>query len=198
MSRWIYYAVLGWRDLTRLWSTTQHHIIIVTGICLPILLLLGLKRGHVESLRRDLVTSPTGRQVTFWSAREGALMNRKSVDLLTQQLPNVQLIIPETQRVVGLRSLVDGINRKVESITMFPSRNGDPLLGQFRIPVPKEGSKEIVISKAVSDQLGVRVGEEIEVVVSRGKPVESRSAPERHGRKFRRRRQSRGVPGCRG
>lgn len=80
IGRWWYYFGLGCRDLIRLWSTTQHHVIIVAGICLPILMLLGLKRGHVETLRKDLITSPTGRQVTFWSARKGELMDAPALN----------------------------------------------------------------------------------------------------------------------
>ena len=108
IGRWWYYLGLGWRDLIRLWSTTQHHVIIVAGICLPILMLLGLKRGHVETLRKDLITSPTGRQITFWSARKGELMDRAGIERLTSELPAVDVIIPETQRIARLRLNVDG------------------------------------------------------------------------------------------
>ena len=52
-ARFGYYTSLAIRDLLRMWSSTQHHVVIVAGICLPILLLLGLKRGHVEELRRE-------------------------------------------------------------------------------------------------------------------------------------------------
>ncbi len=169
MSRWLYYVSLGWRDLTRLWPTTQHHIIIVAGICLPILLLLGLKRGHVETLRRDLVTSPTGRQVTFWSARKGELMDRESIDRLASELPSVELIIPETQRVVSLSSGEGGEQQTVESVTLFPCRSGDPLLKQLKVAVPRSGSSEILLGDSLARQLKLGVGDNVEVILTRGR-----------------------------
>ena len=169
MSRWLYYVSLGWRDLTRLWPTTQHHIIIVAGICLPILLLLGLKRGHVETLRQDLVTSPTGRQVTFWSARKGELMDRESIDRLASELPSVELIIPETQRVVSLSSSEGGEQQKVDSVTLFPCRSGDPLLKQLKVAVPKSGSSEILLGDGLTRQLKLRVGNNVQVILTRGR-----------------------------
>jgi len=45
--RIIYYAKLTALDIFRLWPSVQHHVIIVAGICLPILLLLGLQNGEV-------------------------------------------------------------------------------------------------------------------------------------------------------
>lgn len=160
---------LGWRDLTRLWPTTQHHIIIVAGICLPILLLLGLKRGHVETLRQDLVTSPTGRQVTFWSARKGELMDRNGIDRLASELPSVELIIPETQRVVSLSAGEGGQKQSVESVTLFPCRSGDPLLKQLKVAVPGSGSSEILLGDSLAKQLRLRVGDDVEVILTRGR-----------------------------
>src|SRR5690242_8424174 len=102
MKQWIYYNRLAVLDFVRLWSSTQQHVIIVAGICLPLLMLLGLKRGHVAELRKDLLTSPSGRQVVFWSARQGALLNASSMEQLRSDIPAVDLIIPETQRLVRL------------------------------------------------------------------------------------------------
>ena len=79
MRTWLFYTQLAVQDLVRLWGATQHHVIIVAGICLPILLLLGLERGHVADLRRDLLTSPTGRQIVFWSAQQGDLLDREAI-----------------------------------------------------------------------------------------------------------------------
>ena len=74
MKRWLFYNSLAWHDIIRLWRSTQQQVVIVTGICLPVLLLMGLKRGHVAELRHDLVTSPTGRQILCWSAERGKLL----------------------------------------------------------------------------------------------------------------------------
>lgn len=176
MRRWLFYFEIGWRDLVRLWPTTQHHVIIVAGICLPILMLLGLKRGHVESLRQDLITSPTGRQITFWSAQKGELLRRTTLDRLTGELPSVDVVIPETQRLVRLVSQADGQSLEVESVTFFATRKGDPLLSQLGINSPNPGAHEVILGQAVADQLKVKTGDTVDVVIARGRGEQSESA----------------------
>lgn len=169
ISRWTYYFGLAIRDLFRLWTTTQHHVIIVAGICLPILMLLGIKRGHVESLRQDLITSPTGRQVTFWSAQKGELMDRTSVERLSKELASIEVIIPETQRIVRLK-FKEGENvRTAETVTLYATRPGDPLLKQISIDAPKSGGREIIVGQAVAEQLKATVGSTVDIVLIRGR-----------------------------
>tara|TARA_R110002111_G_C6005549_1_gene373807 strand:- start:1735 stop:3642 length:1908 start_codon:yes stop_codon:yes gene_type:complete len=176
MSRWFYYFKLAWYDLFRLRSATQHHIIIVAGICLPILMLLGLKRGHVETLRQDLITSPSGRQITFWSAQTGELMDREAIERLTKTLPAVDVIIPESQRVVSLSAIVNDKLHQVETATLYATRTNDPLLKQADIVSPQPGAREIIIGDGVAEQLHVRRGETVTITVSRGSGVYTESA----------------------
>ena len=164
-----FYLSLARHDLLRLWRTTQQHVIIVAGICLPVLMLMGLKRGHVETLRRDLVTSVTGRQITFWSARKGELMDRPAVERLEEELPAVDLIVPESERVVRLRAMNRVEASEIEAATIYATRPGDPLLTQFGIKPPVPGSMGIVVSEGVAKQLTVACGETIEVVLTRGR-----------------------------
>ncbi|NDC38143.1 MAG: hypothetical protein EBZ48_08835, partial [Proteobacteria bacterium] len=93
-----YYLKLAALDFTRLWHTTQHHVVIIAGIVLPILLLLGLKRGHVADLRKELLESPTGRQVIIWSGQHADLITDDVVSQLTQEVEGIDLIIPELQK----------------------------------------------------------------------------------------------------
>ena len=169
MKRMWYYIDLAVCDLIRLWPGTQHHVVIVAGICLPILMLLGLKRGHVETLRKDLVTSPTGRQVTFWSAQRGELMSRSAIDRLATEIPRIDSIIPETQRVVRLRAGEGDASRTIDSATLYATRPGDPLLLQRNVDSPERGSLDLILSDQVAKGLGVTAGQEVTVVVSRGR-----------------------------
>lgn len=177
ISRWLFYMRLGWLDLVRLWSTTQHHVIIVAGICLPILMLLGLKRGHVAELRKELVTSPSGREVTFWSAQQGELMNRLAIARLEKELPEVEVIIPEKQRVIRVRRQISGKKAiEVESATLFSTRQGDPKLKQFGVDLPQAGQRALILGRGLSDLLKVAVNDLVQVVVSRGRGAEEESA----------------------
>ena len=164
-TRFRYYTSLAIRDLLRLWASTQHHVIIVAGICLPILLLLGLKRGHVEELRRELMTSPTGRQIVFWASQEGALLDAKGLDDLQKRLPGAELIIPDQQRVVSVRSVTG--DKPPLTLTLYSTRKGDPILGQYKADVVEANEKAIVLPSNVAESLGVRSGDVVNVTVRR-------------------------------
>lgn len=170
ISRWCFYLRLGWLDLVRLWSTTQHHVIIVAGICLPILMLLGLKRGHVAELRQELVTSPSGREVTFWSAQKGELMDRQAITRLERELPAIEVIIPEKQRVVRLRRRVSNTRTiEIETATLYSTRQGDPKLKQLGIEAPRKGARALILGRSLADQLKVGVEDQVQVEVIRGR-----------------------------
>ena len=168
MKRMLYYIQLGYLDLVRLWSSTQQQVIIVTGICLPILLLLGLKRGHVAELEKDLVTSPTGRQVILWAAQKGDLLSPDLVKKLEKQLPEVDIIVPDTQRVVNLASNgSEKANLVAEGVTIYSTKPGDPLLAQLGIVWPETPGTALVLGGKLASFLGVKEGDSLELQVSR-------------------------------
>lgn len=164
LARFRYYTSLALRDLVRLWSSTQHHVVIVAGICLPILLLLGLKRGHVEELRRELMTSPTGRQIVFWASQDGELLDAEGLDTLQKNLVGAELMIPDQQRVVSARHSAHG---QPLTLTLYSTRKGDPILGQYQADVLQENEKAIVLPDNVATSLGVRKGDTVDITVRR-------------------------------
>ena len=168
MKRWWLYHVLTLRDVLRLWPSVQHHVIIVAGICLPILLLLGLKNGHVAELREDLLKSPTGRQVVFWSGQHGELMTPQAARSYEQEIPGVEIVIPEVQRLVSLSSKHDQDEiRRVDHVTLYSTRPGDPILAQYGGDVLQEAGDEIVLMSSVAEALNVQPGDEVEVTIER-------------------------------
>jgi len=164
LARFRYYTCLALRDLIRLWSSTQHHILIVAGICLPILLLLGLKRGHVEELRRELMTSPTGRQIVFWASQDGELLDAVGLDALQKTLDGAELMIPDQRRVVSARRATEG---QPLTLTLYSTRKGDPILGQYQADVLQANEKAIVLPNNVAEALGIDTGDTVEITVRR-------------------------------
>jgi ABC-type lipoprotein release transport system permease subunit len=164
LARFRYYTSLALRDLIRLWSSTQHHVVIVAGICLPILLLLGLKRGHVEELRRELMTSPSGRQIVFWASQDGELLDAAGLDALQKALHGAELMIPDQQRVVSARRAPEG---QPLTLTLYSTRKGDPILGQYQADVLQANEKAIVLPTNVAESLGVSRGDAVEITVRR-------------------------------
>jgi hypothetical protein len=164
LARFRYYTSLAICDLVRMWSSTQHHVIIVAGICLPILLLLGLKRGHVEELRRELITSPTGRQIVFWASQDGTLLDAAGLEALQKTLPGADLMIPDQQRVVVAHGSSDA---PPLTLTLYSTRKGDPILGQYHGDVLEANEKAIVLPSNVAESLGAVRGRTMQITVRR-------------------------------
>jgi ABC-type lipoprotein release transport system permease subunit len=169
MSRRIY-ADLAVKDVFRLWSASQLQVIIIAGICLPILLLLGLKNGHIADLRKDLVTSPTGRQIIFWSAMQGEFLTDAVIEDIQNAIPNVALIIPESQKLVFATGKASGESDAISSpLTLYATLPGDPILKQFGadIGVMAHGLPPIVLSEPTARSLSLRKGGTASVTIKR-------------------------------
>ena len=173
MSRVGLYLGMASKDVFRLWSATQLQVIIIAGICLPILLLLGLKNGHVADLREELATSPTGRQVIFWAARDGALLSDGVIENIRESVGNVDVIIPESQKLVFGSLVNDDSGEELTQpeeevpITLYSTLPGDPLLVQFGVNEISGEQLEVVLSEATVKKLGVEVGSNLDVRVTR-------------------------------
>lgn len=168
LGRLITYFRLGVLDLLRLWSATQLHVIIVAGICLPILLMLGLKRGHVTELRQALLTSPSGREMKFGSPRGKEFLTLPTVKQLEQELPGVEVIIPEVDRLATLEVISrSGEKRSVANVTVRPTREVDPLLTHLGATLPQPEEPSLILTKPVADRLGAQVGSPVQLTISR-------------------------------
>ena len=167
MTVWFAYIHLVLLDLWRLRPLVLPQVFVVAGICLPILLLQGLKRGHVQELRRDLLTSPTGRQVRFWTTQEAELLTSDVLHRLGRELPGIELIIPDTHHIGSLTATKGGKLRRVGDITFETTRRGDPVLKLAECDVLDEGETAVVLSKFIAQELGVGVGDGVRLEVNR-------------------------------
>lgn len=170
------YFSLAWKDVIRLWSATQLQVVIIAGICLPILLLLGLKRGHVAELREELVKSPTGRQIIFWSGNEDNFLDQAKLDELKDALSATELIIPESQRLLFFSTEIDGDAAAPVAdigVTLYSTLPGDPLLEQFGVALSESSQSEdaesesIIISQGFAEQSGLAKGDSFELLAKR-------------------------------
>jgi hypothetical protein len=167
MRRWFFYHLLAWYDIVRLWATTQHQVVIIAGICLPILLLLGLKRGHVAELRKELLTSPSGRQIVFWSAQGGELLDASVLEELAQKTPHAEVIIAETQRLVDIAPLAGGEGAASSLVTLYSTHEGDPVLAQYDADVLRPDELAVVLSEQVMGRLQLQVGDDVQLQLRR-------------------------------
>jgi hypothetical protein len=166
------YTDLAIKDVFRLWSASQLQVIIIAGICLPILLLLGLKNGHVADLREDLVTSPVGRQIVFWSAKQGDFLTKEVLTDIQASIPNVSLVIPESQKLVFIEhGSGNGTSDAQAPLTLYSTLPGDPILEQFGAAIGKGafdfGALPLILSEPTVKALGKKVGDGVAITIKR-------------------------------
>ena len=163
-------------DLFRLRDTSRRHVVIVAGISLPVLILVGLKNGHVAALREDLLKSPVGRQIILWSAQSGEFLEDHSISKLYEEFPQLELVVPDTQRVAGLKAS-DG-TQWIDA-TLYPTVPDDPLLQQADCSITSADGLELIVSRSLADKAGIAAGEDVRVQFSRraGTAVETVQLP---------------------
>lgn len=165
LERWLYYHWLVVLDLWRLRRAFFLHVVIVAGICLPILILGALKRGHVAQLREDLLKSVTGRQVLAWSAQNGRMLESKDLAGFGRELPHVEILVPEAYRPVLVRK--PGAADAGQEVTIYATLPGDPMLSELGVASPGAAENSIVLSKTTAESIGVTNGDTVEVVLRR-------------------------------
>jgi len=165
LQRWLYYHWLVILDLWRLRRAFFLHVVIVAGICLPILILGALKRGHVAQLREDLLKSVTGRQVLAWSAQSGRMLELSELSAFTRELPNVEILVPEAYRPVLIRRPGDA--DAGQEVTVYATLPGDPMLAELGVSSPGDEENSIVLSRSTADAIGVATDDAVEVVLRR-------------------------------
>lgn len=165
IDRWLYYHWLVILDIWRLRRAFLLHVVIVAGICLPILILGALKRGHVAQLREDLVKSVTGRQVIAWSAQNGRMLEARELDDFGKSLPHVELVVAEAFRPVQMRKA--GSQDAGLEVTVYTTLPGDPMLVEHGVTSPASGEDAVLLSNVTAEQLGVGVGDKVDVVLRR-------------------------------
>ena len=109
-------------------------------------------------------------------------------DVLAQlklSLPNVDLIVPEAQRLVRLsrssssQSDADPnvASQHEELITLYSTDEGDPILRQFGADVLKKGEKSVVLTSTAAEQIGgVHAGDTISLTTFRRRADTDESA----------------------
>ena len=165
-----YYAKLTALDIFRLWPSVQHHVIIVAGICLPILLLLGLKNGEVSKLRQKIVANPDATEVIAWNDNDipfnGAILAE-----LRDQTAGLHQAIPSIDRLVSVsRKVPDGETIMIDKLTASATAYDDPKVAALGCPIKHnvdDRSPIVMIKDTVAEKLGAQKGDTIRLHVQR-------------------------------
>jgi len=142
------------------WILTLCLVIALTAVIAPLLVLLGLKHGTIETLRERLVEDPVYRELRPTQTQP------YSEDWFAQVAawPGVAFLTPT---ILPLSSVVQVV-RADETTSLFdliPTAAGDPFLLENGAPVP--GEDEVVLTAEAARLSGVAVGDRLRVRVSR-------------------------------
>ncbi len=139
--------------------------LIAVAIGLLILLLRGVRSGMIEEFRQSLVRSPTARELTITPMGATGALGAAAIEELKRRYPEIDLVLPQSTHVVSLE------NPPVDdsSLTLVGTLPEDPKLAALYADQDFStfGPDALVISTALADGLGVGVGEQISVWVTR-------------------------------
>jgi len=162
------YVFVALRDVFRLWTATQLQVIIISGICLPILILLGLTNGHVAELRKDLVSTPQGRRLVIATPLgvKAELLNANEIAALQEEIQNLETIIPDRSRILQIRK--EGSTEPLTDVTFSSTLPNDPQLVSDGADVLTSEAPGIVLTELAAEKVGLSVGDLVQISIHRG------------------------------
>jgi putative ABC transport system permease protein len=155
-------AWLALRDFAYEARLSVCFVLAMAAVLGPVLVLFGLRYGVVDGMVGELARDPSSRQIT---PRASGRYDRSWFAELERR-PEVAFLIPQTRHATMAAALLgEGETpRLLDSVDLVPSAAGDPLLGAESPPI---GFETLVLSPAAAEQLRVRPGDRVKVIVGR-------------------------------
>lgn len=132
----------------------------IVAVVAPLLLLFGLKFGVVSQLRAELLSDPRNLEIRMLAS---AKLDEKWFEQLRAH-ESVGFVIPLTRSLNTIADLLVDGRRFVENVELIPTALGDPLLMGLASPSTKN---EVILSASAASRLGVQVGDQVRLRVSR-------------------------------
>ena len=138
-------------------------IIALAAVIAPLLILLGLKHGTIETLRDRLVEDPVYREV------RPAQIYEFSPEWFEQvgSWPGVEFIVPSVLPLSSIVHVEHPHTGRLEMFDLISSGPGDPLLLENGAPAPEDG--QCVITHEAARVLGLEQGDVLEARVTRSR-----------------------------
>lgn len=159
---WLLAIELAVRDAVHEWRLSIFAAAGLAAVMTPLLVLLGLKVGLIQTLTERLVSDPSIRGVRVMG------QGQFGPDFFAQARlrPDVGFIVPNT-RYLAANAYVGPDGEEALEAELLPSGDGDPLLPGRMVP---QGMTSVAISADLARRLGIREGGVIPLRVSRGTP----------------------------
>lgn len=160
-------------NLVHEWILSLCLVIAVAAVVAPLVVLLGLKYGTIETLRDRLVKDPVYREVRPAQIHDFEAKWLEEVG----SWPEVQFLVPS---VLPLSSIVHakrpGTNR-LEMLDLFSTAAGDPLLLENGVTPPQPG--ECVLTAEAARILALQAGDFLQAKVTRNRAGQRETAGSR-------------------
>lgn len=145
------------------WILTLCLVIALAAVISPLLVLLGLKHGTIQTLRERLVEDPVFREIRPAQTRE--YKPEWFTDVASW--PGIGFLTPTILPLSSVISMVREDAGKAELFDLIPTAPGDPLLLENGGIVPEDGAA--VLTAEAARRLGVKAGEEVVARVTRSR-----------------------------
>lgn len=146
---------LSWADFCHDWRVAVCQVLALAAVMTPLLVLLGLKTGIVETLKNRLLHDPRNLEVVLVGSYR--LAPEWFDDL--KALPETGFLVPRTRSLSATLDVRAAAGRLIEGVELVPGGNGDPLF-PAALPAPL-GLDHVVLTRAAAERLGVGAGESI-------------------------------------
>lgn len=150
-------------DLRREPVTLLCHIALVAGVLAPLLILLGVKNGVMETLFAELRHDPEKRRVAIIGNH--ALTEADLARIAAW--PEVGFVAPASRSIARRLYVRAADGRVIRTATLFPTGPGEPLLDH---DTPAIGPDAAVPSAALARRLEIGPGDRLEASITRGQP----------------------------
>lgn len=152
------------------WILTLCLVIALAAVIAPLLVLLGLKHGTIQTLRERLVEDPVFREIRPAQTREFKPEWFTDVG----SWPGVGFLTPTILPLSSVISVVHPATGRTELFDLVPTAGGDPLLLENGGVVPDDGGA--VLTAEAARRLDVGSGGEILVRVTRSRSGRTEAA----------------------
>lgn len=125
----------------------------LAAIIAPLLIVLGLKCGIVESMKEQLLKDPATLEVSM----TGAVDVTPELLEKVKSWPETAFVIPSVGHLYSVVTLHTKDEQERVEAQMIPTAEGDPLLCNTGCSIPREG--EAVLTERLAQRLGVQTGE---------------------------------------
>lgn len=154
---------LALSDLRHEWLLNLCMILALAAVLAPLLLLLGLKNGVVESMRQRLVQDPVYREL---KPQETLNLKQDWFQAMARR-PDVAFVLPTILRGSSIIRAGQADGERMVAMDLLPTGPGDALLLENGGQIPREG--EVTLSADAAAKLAVQAGAGLRLRVSRSR-----------------------------